>query len=68
MNMADANQYTVYVPDQREALYFPTSFSPEEVRQALVSGGRSSVGTAELVVSGNTLTFRRPAGGTKGRL
>lgn len=65
--MANGQQWTVTVPDRRDSLSFNSSFTPEEVRAALVSTGYTSVENADLVVSGNSITFRRPTGGTKGR-
>lgn len=61
-----ASQFTVYVPDRTQPFYFDAGLTPEEVRSALVSTGHSSVQTAEMVISGSTITFRRPQGGTKG--
>lgn len=66
MTMA-ASYYTVYVPD-RDAPYtgFLASMTPEEVRAALVATGNTAVETAEMVLSGSTIKFRRVQGGTKG--
>jgi hypothetical protein len=61
-----ATQFTVYVPDRSAPFYFPQTLTPEEIRQALVSTGHTSVSSAEMVLSGSTITFRRPTGGTKG--
>lgn len=63
--MANGN-YTVYVPDRTQAFTYPGTLTHEEVRQALVLNGYPSVENAEMVVSGQTITFRRPTGGTKG--
>lgn len=64
-DMASGN-WTVYVPDSRNAITLPASLTTEEVRQTLVGTGYTSVETAEMTISGNTITFRRPQGGTKG--
>lgn len=61
-----ASQWTVNVPDRSTPFYFSTNLTAEEVRSALISVGHTSVENAEMVQSGNTLTFRRPVGGTKG--
>ncbi len=64
--MAQETPWTVYLPDQSGSRSFPGSMTPEEVRGSLVGMGFSAVQTAELIINGNTLTFRRVAGGTKG--
>ena len=61
-----ASQWTVNVPDRSTPFYFSTNLTAEEVRSALISVGHTSVENAEMVQSGNILTFRRPVGGTKG--
>lgn len=61
-----ASNWTVYVPDSTRALYFQRSFTPEEVKSALVSTGNSAVQSAEMVINGDTITFRRVQGGSKG--
>lgn len=61
-----ASQWTVHVPDRSAPMYFDSNLTPEEIRSVLVSTGFTSVQTAEMVQSGNTLTYRRPSGGTKG--
>ena len=61
-----ASQWTVYVADRTSPFYFDKSLTADEVKSALVSTGHSSVATAEMVINGDTITFRRPAGGNKG--
>lgn len=61
-----AEQYTVYVPDRSEPFRLPATLTHEEVRQTIAGMGYTAVETAELVVRGNELRFRRVAGGTKG--
>lgn len=63
--MATSN-FTVYVPDRSTPLTYPGTMTHEEIRQALVLNGYPSVENAEMVVNGQTITFRRPTGGTKG--
>lgn len=65
--MAQQN-YTVYIPDRTAPVYLPNTMTQEEVRASLVGMGYTAVETAELVVEngGQTLRFRRVAGGTKG--
>ena len=63
--MASSN-FTVYVPDRSAPYTYPGSLTHEEVRQAVVLNGHPNVETAEMVVNGQTITFRRPTGGTKG--
>lgn len=63
--MANGN-YTIYVPDRSAPISFPSSMTHEEVKAALIGSGYTSVENSELVVSGNTLTFRRVTGGSKG--
>ena len=63
-----ANQYTVYVPDSSRPQFWDKSFTPSEVKQALISSGNASVENSTMTVSpdGNTITFARVQGGTKG--
>ena len=63
--MANGN-FTVYVPDRSTPITLPGTLTHEEVRQTLVGTGYPSVENAEMVVAGQTITFRRPTGGTKG--
>ena len=63
--MANGN-YTVYVPDRTSPFTLPGTLTHEEVRQTVAGMGYPSVENAELTISGNTITFRRPTGGTKG--
>lgn len=65
-HMATESRWTVYVPDRTEPFYFQTTLTAEEVRGALESTGYPSVRTAEMVINAQTITFRRPSGGTKG--
>src|SRR3990167_418496 len=64
-NIASSN-FTVYVPDRSAPFTLPGTLTNEEVRQTIAGMGYSSVENAEMVVSGSTITFRRPTGGTKG--
>lgn len=64
-NMA-ANNWTVYVPDRSAPFTFPKTMTPEEVKSSLETTGFSSVASAEQVLDGDTIRFRRVAGGTKG--
>ena len=59
------SQWTVRVPD-RSPMYFEGSLTPDEIKSVLVSTGHTNVGTAEMVINGREITFRRPSGGTKG--
>ena len=63
-----AANYTVRVPDQSSALFLPRTMAPEEVRASLIATGHTALETCDMVVSpdGNTITFKRPTGGTKG--
>lgn len=63
-----ASQYTVYVPDSTQPKYFPKDFTPAEVKTALIASGVASVSNASMTVSsdGDTITFARVQGGTKG--
>jgi ethanolamine utilization protein EutA (predicted chaperonin) len=63
--MATGN-WTVYVPDRTAPVSLPSSLTTEEVRATLVGTGYTSVESAEMTISGSTITFRRPQGGTKG--
>ena len=63
-----AANYTVYVPDSSRPLSFSKDFTPAEVKSALISSGNASVENSTMTVSadGNTITFARVQGGTKG--
>lgn len=65
----DNDRWNVYVPDSVAPLRFSKSLTAEEVKHSLVQSGRSSVEgtTMEVSVDGNTITFKRPTGGNKGR-
>lgn len=61
------SSWTAYVPDQSRSFGpFPGSLTPEEVRQALVATGHTSVQGAEMVIDGSVIKFRRVQGGSKG--
>ena len=65
--MAESSTWTVYVPDRSEPIRnVPRSLTIDEVRQTLTASGFTSVQTAEVSTSGDTITFRRPSGGSKG--
>lgn len=66
MQMASGSQYSIRVPDSTRVLNFPSSMTHEEVRAALVGSGYTAVESAELIVDGLNLTFRRVSGGSKG--
>lgn len=63
--MANGDQYTVYVPDRSTPFKFNTSLTPQEVQHALETTGSLPSGT-QMVVNGNTITFQRVQGGSKG--
>ena len=63
-----ANDYIINVPDRSAPYRLPRTLTVEEVRQTLVGMGHTAVENSELAVSpdGQTLTFKRVTGGTKG--
>lgn len=61
-----ASNWTVYLPDRREPVYYPSSLTTDEVRQVAIGSGHTSVDGASMEVNGAVITFRRPTGGNKG--
>ena len=59
----------VFIPDVVEPKNLPDSLTAEEVREVVVGMGYTSVENADIVTAADgSITFRRPSGGTKGKL